>query len=133
MKQFIRPYIMMEDTKKAIEYYNSTFGGKLLYTMLGKDTPNCPEDQLERIMHLEYEIEGNVFYYADDEIEDYGRIQIHLDFMDRERMEEIFHKLSKDSEVIQALGETYWGAIFGVVKDPFGVTWQFHFSLNENQ
>lgn len=133
MKQFVYPYIMMKDTRKAIQYYNDTFQGEVLYTMLGKDTPNCPEDQLERVMHLEYKIQGNIFYFADDDIEDHGRIHFHLDFQDRKEMETIFSKFKEESKVVQDLGETFWGAIFGIIQDPFGVNWQFHYSLRNDQ
>lgn len=133
MKQFVYPYIMYKDTRKAVEYYNTTFGGDVKYTMLGKDTPNCPEDQLDRIMHLEYEIQGNIFYLADDPLEDHGRIHLHLDFQDRKEMEAIFNKFKKESKVIQELGETFWGAIFGTIIDPFGVHWQFHYSLRNEE
>lgn len=58
MKQFIYPYVLFKDTKEAVDYYISVFGGEVVYTMYGKDIPNCPEDQLETIYHLQYKLQG---------------------------------------------------------------------------
>ncbi len=129
MKQFIYPYIMVKDSIESSNYYKEVFGGEVTYTMLGKDTPNCPEDQLDRVMHLEFKIDGHVIYFADEDIEDNGKFHLHLDFTDKEKMKKAFELMKKDSTVLQELGETFWGAIFGTIKDKFGVTWQFHYSL----
>lgn len=133
MKQFIYPYIMYKNTNEAVEYYKGIFDAKVNYTMLGKDTPNCPEDQLERVMHLELIIEDSLFYMADDEIEDLGRIHLHLDYQDLDNMKKVFEKMKKEGNVLQEIGETYWGAVFGIIKDKFNITWQFHHKLPNNQ
>lgn len=133
MKQFIYPYIMVKDSIESTDYYKEVLGGEVTYTMLGKDTPNCPEDQLERVMHLEYKFHDHVIYFADEDILDNGKIHLHLDFTDRKVMEEAFQNMSKESTVVQDLGETFWGAVFGVIKDKFGITWQFHYSLRNEQ
>lgn len=73
MKQFIYPYIMVKDSYESSNYYKEVFGGEVTYVMLGKDTPNCPEDQLERVMHLEYKLNDHVIYFADDDIKDNGK------------------------------------------------------------
>lgn len=133
MKQFIYPYMMYKDTREAVAYYISVFGGKVTYTMLGKDTPNCPEDQLERVMHLQYELNGYQFFMADEDVEDLGRIHLHLDFEDKDEMTKAFNKMKVEGNVVQELGETHWGAVFGVIKDKYNITWQFHYSLPEQQ
>ncbi len=54
---------------------------------------------------------------------------LHLDFEDRAVMEKAFNNMAKDGEVIEELGETHWGAVFGVIKDKFEVIWQYHYML----
>lgn len=129
MKQFIYPYIMFKNTQEAVDYYLEVFGGEITYTMYGKDTPNCPEDKLDSIMHLQYKLNGSEFYMADEDVPDNGRIHLHLDFENKEEMEKAFEKMRKDSLVMQELGETFWGAVFGVIKDKFDIVWQFHYSI----
>ena len=130
MRQFVYPYIMFQDTMAAANYYIEVFGGEITYVMKGKDTPDCPEDLLESIMHLQYKVYGSEFYMSDQaDVHDHGRIHLHLDFENREEMEVAFARMEKEGEVIQKLDESFWGAVFGVIKDKFGVTWQFHYSI----
>lgn len=133
MKQFIFPYIMYKNTQEAVDYYIKVFGGEVVYTMYGKDTPDCPEDKLEEIMHLQYQLHGSQFYMSDADVEDHGRVHLHLDFEDRAEMEKAFNNMKEESEVIQELGETFWGSVFGVLKDKFNVTWQFLYSLPQEE
>jgi len=131
MKQFIKPYIMCKDSKEVAEYYVDMFNARINYIMLGKDTPDCPLNQLERVMHLELVINDHIIYLADEDIEDHGRIHLHLDFENQEEMEEIFDRLAEESIIMQKLKKTFWGAVYGVLKDKYGVIWQFHFGTIE--
>lgn len=131
MNQFIIPYIMYKNSIEVAEYYEDVFNARINYIMLGKDTPNCPDNQLERVMHLELIINDHSIYLADEDIEDLGRIHLHLNFENKEEMEEIFYRLAEDSTVLQKLKSTFWGAVYGVIRDKFGVTWQFHFRTVE--
>ncbi len=131
MKQFIFPYIMFENSMEAAKYYEDIFKGEIVYIMHGKDMPECPEDQLEVVMHLQLDINGHQIYMADAKIEDKGRVHLHLNYTNLDEMKNTFNKLAKDGEVIQDLEETFWGAIFGNIIDKYKVTWQFHYSLTE--
>ncbi len=131
MKQFIYPYIMFKNTQEAVDYYIEVFGGEVTYVMKGSDTPDCPKDKLDSIMHLQYKLNGSQFYMADSEIEDFGRIHLHLDFEDLGEMKKAYENLKVDSDVLQELNETFWGAVFATVKDKFNVTWQLHYTIPE--
>lgn len=131
MKQFLYPYILFEDAKAAAEYYITVFGGEITYIMYGKDTPDCPEDQLERIMHLQYKLNNTEFYMADDHVHDHGRIHLHLDFEDIDELKKAYENMRKDGETLAELRDTFWGATYGVLRDKFDVTWAFHFTKEE--
>jgi PhnB protein len=133
MNQFIYPYVLFKDTQEAVDYYISVFGGEVIYTMYGKDIPDCPEDQLETIYHLQYKLHGHQLYFSDSQNDsetiDHGRIMLHLDFENRDDMEKAYQNMAKDGGVIQELGETHWGAVFGVIKDKYDVVWQYHYTI----
>lgn len=129
MKQFIYPYILVKDAMAAANLYKEAFQGEVTYIMYGKDMPNCKEDELERIMHMELKAFDHFFYLADDDKEDKAGIHLHLDFEKLEDLQHAFSILSEEGDVIQTLGETSWDAIFGVVKDKFGVYWQVNSSV----
>ncbi len=133
MKQFIYPYVLFKDSQKAVDYYISVFGGEVVYSMYGKDTPNCPKEQLNTIYHLQYKLHNSQLYFADAHKKDQGRIMLHLDFEDKIEMNKAFKNMAIEGNVIKALEETHWGAVFGVIKDKFQVTWQFHYTLPHEQ
>ena len=55
------------------------------------------------------------------------RIQMVLDMETEENLKTSFTKLAKEGKVVMELQEVFWGALFGTVKDKFGVTWQMYF------
>jgi PhnB protein len=127
MEQFVIPYLFYPDAEAAATYYTSVLGGYVRYTMRGKDMPNCPKGQEERVMHMEYAVHHNLIYLADNETAEDMRMQLHLSYLDKAEMERAFYKMAEDGTVVQPLKTEFWGAVFGVVKDPFGITWQFHY------
>ena len=130
MKQFIYPYIILENSLEAANYYKEIFNGEITYIMYGKDIPDCPKDRLEEVMHLQLKVQNNEFYMSDDKGDHTNNmIQLHLDYEDKDEMVAVFNRFKVDSVIIQELGETHWGAYFGVLKDKYDITWQFHYML----
>lgn len=127
MDQFVIPYLFYPDAEDAANYYTSVLGGYVRYTMRGKDMPNCPKGEEERIVHMEYAIHHNLIYLADHDTKEDARVQLHLAYQNKGEMERAFHKMAEDGTIIQPLQTEFWGAVFGVIQDPYGVTWQFHY------
>ena len=107
MRQFLYPYILLSDIEEKIEFYKEAFGGEVVYTMLGKDIPNCPEDELEKIMHLEMRIQGTAFFFADSEVPKGSFLQLHLDYEDKEEMLKAWNNLKPTSNILQDLQKQY--------------------------
>ena len=42
----------------------------------------------------------------------------------------MFDKLSRNGEVIMEPKEMFWGALFGIVRDPYGVKWMINCELD---
>jgi len=129
MKQFIIPYIIFKDCQEAANYYKEIFNGEVIYIMKGKDTPNCPKDQLEKTMHLELKFNNTLIYMADGENTSGDNINLLLDYTNLVEMTKAYNKMERESEILQELKESFWGAIFGVVKDKYNITWEFHYSV----
>jgi PhnB protein len=49
-----------------------------------------------------------------------------LDFKNENTMKEVFKALSKGGKITMPLQETFWGAIFGMCTDKYGVNWMFN-------
>ncbi len=133
MKQFIYPYLCLENTMEAAKYYEKMFQGEIIYIMYGKDTPNCPEDRLEEVMHLQLKVNDNQIFMSEYKGTPNDIVQLHLDYEDKAQMIDVFNRFKAESVIVQDLGETHWGAYFGVIKDKYGITWQFHYMLEEHE
>jgi PhnB protein len=47
----------------------------------------------------------------------------------KDALNTLFDFLSEGGTIIQALKEEFWGAIFGSVKDKFGIYWSLNYQL----
>lgn len=130
MKQFFIPYLSFENSMEVAEYYKNIFNGEITYIMYGKDMPDCPPERLDEIMHLEIRIKGNDLYMADAP-EEYRQQKLHLllNYHDLEEQKNHFDEIAKEGEIKQQLHDTFWGARFGVIKDRYGINWEFHCPL----
>ena len=48
-----------------------------------------------------------------------------------ERINEVFAKMSEGVVVIIELQDMFWGAMFGMLKDKFGIRWMFNYELKK--
>jgi PhnB protein len=127
MRQFIIPYLTFENSLEVANYYKDVFEGEIVYVMLGKDMPKCPEEDLEKVVHLELKIQDHFIYLADGPDKPSDQSILLLDYKDLEVMKVAFEKMKLGSKVIQEMHDTFWGAIYGVLKDKYGMKWEFHF------
>ena len=124
-------FITVDNCLEAIEFYKEVFNAEVLgeMTML-EDIPGMEEHQ-GKVGHSTLQI-GTSRFFMNDAIEEFpmaigDRIQLVLDMETEEELREAFGKLVKDGEMVVDLQEVHWGALFGTVKDKFGVTWQLYF------
>ena len=48
-----------------------------------------------------------------------------------ERINEVFAKMSEGHVVIIEMQDMFWGAMFGMLKDKFGIRWMFNYELKK--
>ncbi|WP_051317066.1 VOC family protein [Ectobacillus panaciterrae] len=53
----------------------------------------------------------------------YGNIDLALEFASEEEARKAFEGLSRGGEVLMPFDRVFWGAMFGRVTDPFGISW----------
>ena len=132
MSQFFIPYLSFENCMEVANYYKEIFDGEISYIMKGSDTPDCPPEDLEKIMHLEIKIKDNFIYMADaPEKFRQEKLYLLLDYKDLKEQELEYNKMAKEGEITEEMHDTFWGARFGVIKDKFGISWEFHCPLEK--
>jgi len=132
----------MGNTKEAFEFYKSVFkteySAPIMY--LG-DTPQQPgmpalsEEDKKKVMHVALPILGGTQIMGTDMLESMGHklkignnTTINLEPDSREETERLYNALSQGSTECMPLQDMFWGALWGVCLDRFGIRWMFNFT-----
>lgn len=119
------PYVTVEGTRKAAEFYKQAFGAEEAYCV--------PPDEQGRTMHLHLYINGSSLMLCDPYPE-YGHaykgqegyvLQLIVEDIDAwwDRA------VKAGAEVVVPVQEMFWGDRWGQLRDPFGVVW----AMNETK
>jgi PhnB protein len=135
----INPYLnFMGNTEEAFNFYQSVLGGELFIQRF-KDTPhgeNMSAEDKEKIMHVSLPIGANTLMGTDC-LESMGQtltfgnnfsLTICPDSIaDTHR---VFTALGEGGKVQMPLENQFWGALFGMLVDKFGVQWMINYQEN---
>jgi PhnB protein len=134
----LEPYLFFKgNAKEAMEFYKSVFGGELTMSKLG-DSPKevleqmkIDESRHDEIMHASLKGPVNVMASDSQMASDHSaKVELSLGGTDVAQMREIFDKLAQGGKVKMPLEKQFWGDIFGMVSDKFGVDWNMNIGSN---
>lgn len=113
-------------------FYKECLGGELEFMVI-KDSPmakDMPEDKLDLIMHSTL-TGSNWMLIGSDMMQDKATIGdsvgVSFSCQSEEEIRSIFNKLADGGDVFMPVEEQFWGALFGVVTDKYGVEWMLNF------
>ncbi len=128
----LEPYLSFNDGQcaAAIEFYQAAFGGTAEIMRKGDAPVLCDEAHKNHVMHCYFK-SGNVNFMACDGMSDKpsvmgDNIHMSLNFTDEAEQTKIFEHLSTGGKITMPLGDTFWGARFGMLTDQFGIHWMFN-------
>ncbi len=139
----INPYLnFLGNTEEAFNFYKSVFGGEFTALQRFKDTPEAdkitPEDQ-NKIMHIALPLGKNILM-ATDIIESMGQkmtagdnFSISINTESEEEAHKIFDALSVDGKIEMPLEKAFWGSLFGMFRDKFGIQWMVSYEYNQKK
>ena len=118
--------------REAMNFYKSCFGGALTFMTIGESpmAKDMPAEKQGFIMHAELKKDGLVFYGSDmmrDAAVVGDNVGMALNCDSEKEIRDLFAKLSKGGEVFCPLGDAFWGALFGIVTDKYGIEWIIEF------
>lgn len=119
-------YFFSEDAKAQAEFYTRALGGEILSVMTYGQLPDSKEEIKDKVVHLNMIAGGVTFLMSDSIFEPITRgnaINQCLEFSTEAEAHEAFDKLSEGGTVKDALKPAFWGALFGLLEDKFGVMW----------
>lgn len=130
----INPYINFNgNAEEAFLFYQSVFGGEFSSLVRFKDLAipgfEIPAAEADKIMHIALPI-GNSVLFANDVPESMGKVnerehrsKIAVSADSKEEADRIYHGLSAGGEVEMPIGDSPWGAYFGMFRDKYGIEW----------
>lgn len=137
MKKQITPYLSFNgNAMEALEFYKEVFEGQIqeIQTFGEADFPTPPEAH-DRIMHAKFQKDELFFMVSDSfpgqAVASGSNISLVLEFEDKQEIDTVYQRLSKNGTVIMELQDTFWGARYAKVKDPFNVTWDLNHTYSK--
>ena len=140
----INPYINFRgNCEEAFNFYKSVFGGE--FGMVGryKDMPASEDAHMsgidgEKIMHISIPISKDSWLMGSDiggewakHTVDGNNIQISINAETEGEAKKILDGLSAGGRVNMPLEKTFWGALFGMFTDKFGINWMVNYDYNQ--
>lgn len=132
MSIILEPYLSFNDGQcaAAIEFYQAAFGGTTEIMRKGDAPVPCDDAHKNDIMHCYFK-SGSVNFMACDGRSDNpsiigNNIHMSLNFSDESEQTRVFELLGAGGKISMPLGDTFWGARFGMLVDKFGIHWMFN-------
>lgn len=129
----LNPFIRFNDGKcrEAMNFYKDCLGGELQFmTVKGSPMEKDMADKLDLIMHSTLTNENWTLIGSDmmrDKATIGDNVGVSLNCDSEEQIRSVFAKLSVGGQVFMPVEDTFWGALFGVLTDKYGVEWMLNF------
>lgn len=135
MNKTILAYLFFEtQCDEAMKFYQQSLGGEVQIQKI-KETPlasKFPPESQELVMHAELRFDGVTVLMSSDMMGDPvhpgNQYQLMLNCTSEEELRRFFSALSQDGTVISDVRTEFWGAVYGQLKDKFGIEWMLNYS-----
>lgn len=130
MQQAVQPYLHFdENCREAMAFYQGLFGGDLDIMTIGESPAKdqFPESLHNQVMHSSLR-NGDFALMASDmcgmgKVQRGNSVELSLNCTSEEEINHLYRQLSDGGKIDQELSEQFWGALFAMVTDRFGVRW----------
>lgn len=126
------PYLGFRgNAEEALNFYAKVFSGTITSIQhYGQSPLDVDEGYKDKVVHATFVFGDNVLMAADmkDQPEvPVSSVQLSVSMDNEEQIERVFTDMSREGTVILPLQKQYWGSIFGMIKDRFGISWMFNY------
>jgi|SRR5581483_8909955 len=134
----LNPYISFNgNCREAMLFYQYCLGGELtMQTVEGSAVEDqLPPEMQHRILHSTL-LNGAIFIMASDTCctESFAignSMAISVNCSSEQEITTFYNRFAESGQIIDPLQTQFWGGMFGVVLDRFGVRWMFNYNKNE--
>ncbi len=120
------------ECEAAFRFYEKCFGGKIVTMLTWAETPmaeQAPAGFGGKILHATLTVGDNMLAGSDSlpgSFEQPKGFHILVSIDDPAEAERIYQALAENGTVVMPLQLTFWAVRFGVVTDPFGISWEIN-------
>ncbi len=140
----INPYLTFNgNCEAAFIFYKTVFGNDFLALERLKDMPGgkpVSESFQNKIMHISLPIGKETILMGSDLPEEQqnnfapgNNIAISVNTANEEEAIKIFNALSQEGTITMAMDKTFWGALFGMCIDQFGIQWMVNYDYKKQE
>jgi PhnB protein len=122
--------------REAMNFYRDCIGGELqLKTIAGSPIEaQCPTTMKDSILHSVLVKEDLVLMASDcigpDGYTEGNNFSLCLNCSSEEEINKFYSSLSDGGEIIDPLKKQFWGSLFGVFTDKYGIRWMLNYDMN---
>ena len=132
----LAPYINFNgQCEEALHFYKSCLNGTIEEIMRFSDSPmELPEEQKKLIMHSRLHFWGGDIFLSDgmegkpSSSSEHLQVNLLLPMDNLQLAETTFAKLAEGGSITEPLKKQFWGDIFGMLTDKFGVHWMVDYT-----
>ena len=126
----IQPYLFFNgNCRQAMSFYAEALRGTLNLNTAA-EVPGAPPLNGDLILHARLSAGDAVLMASDwmatDPFPEGRSFSLCIECESREEQSRLFDALSRGGNVTMPLGDTFWGAHFGMLVDKFGVRWMLN-------
>jgi PhnB protein len=130
--QTATPYLFLNGrAAQAVSLYERALGATVeVLQRFGDVDPTTPDTRRELVMHCLLHIGNARLMLSDGDgpgpLAETSNVNVAVEFDDADEMQRSFDALGATGSVVQAIFPAPWGALFGIVRDEFRITWMFN-------
>ena len=120
--------------REAMNFYKDCLGGELTVQTVGGSPieKEFPEGMKDQILHSSLMRNGTLMLMATDCSAPGGfvegnNIALSLNCSSEEEINTFYSRLSEGGKIIDSLKQQFWGALFGVFDDKYGIRWMLNY------
>ncbi len=128
------PYLNFDgNTEEAFSFYRKVFRAPAPQIMRFKEMPagegfDVPPELEEKVLHISLTLENGSMLMASDmppdtQLKPGNNFSISITADSDAEAERLFNELGEGGEVRMPFERAFWGSMFGMVEDRFGICW----------
>ncbi|WP_226580347.1 VOC family protein [Halobacillus litoralis] len=127
------PYLIFPgNAKEALNFYKTVFEGEISSVQtFGEADMDIPEGTEDRILHARFKKDELFFMVSDSfgpSVQIGEQVSLVLEVESHEEIQIYYDRLINGGKVLMELQDTFWGATYAKVQDPFNIVWDLNYT-----